>query len=139
MAIILRRVCDDAPIMKPITDGESLRNHDKKLHASIEKKCSKMVKMRRNPYTRNFVYEDEIDREENEERNGTPEREPRKEKIKEPWRKRPKKRKEKNDGIGTFRLSGDERIPKDTEDDVKWDFGVWLNSVGWNCGLSGFF
>ena len=122
VAIILRRVCDDAPIMKPITDGESLRNYDKKLHVSIEKKCAKMVKMRRNPYTRNFAYEDENDGKENEEREGTAERETRKEKIKEPWRKRPKKRKEKNDGIGTFRLSGDERIQAD--DDVKWDFGV---------------
>jgi hypothetical protein len=55
VAIILRRVCKNGPVLEALTDGESLRNFDKKLHKKVKKRCEKMLEMRVTPYERSFT------------------------------------------------------------------------------------
>jgi len=51
LTITLRRTCDDAPISRPISDGESLRNFDEK---KIQKELDKVLEQKTLPYIRNF-------------------------------------------------------------------------------------
>ena len=55
MAIILRRVCKNGPVLEALTDGESLRNFDKKLHKKVKKRCEKMLEVSVPPYERSFT------------------------------------------------------------------------------------
>lgn len=122
----MRRVCEDAPFLDPISDGASLRNFDKKLHAKTKYRCEKTLTIKRDPYLRQFTLSEEHgkDKSDRSEVKGTEIA-----KVKEPWRKRPRAKKssknEKND-IGTFQLgSGHDhgQISKDHRD-IKWNFGV---------------
>ncbi|CAG5111818.1 Oidioi.mRNA.OKI2018_I69.chr2.g6090.t1.cds [Oikopleura dioica] len=121
VAIILRRICEDGPVLEPLTNGESLRNFDKKLHKKVQKRCEKMLASKILPYERSFHLV-EVKRE-TEKSKAAP-----KEKVKEPWRKQPKPKKEskkrkeklKKKGVGTFEL--DRPIEKD-ENDKQWNFG----------------
>ena len=54
VAIILRRICEDGPVLEPLTNGESLRNFDKKLHKKVQKRCEKMLASKILPYERSF-------------------------------------------------------------------------------------
>ena len=107
------------------SDGESLRNFDKKFHSKIRTRCEKTLQIRPAPYLRDFTLK-EIDSEKSDNKNIH------KQKVREPWRKRPREKKSKNDkkskksDIGTFQLSDNENGSPD-EDDVKWNFGVSLD------------
>ena len=52
LTITLRRACDDAPISRPISDGESLRNFDENLHKKIQKELDKVLEQKTLPYVR---------------------------------------------------------------------------------------
>ena len=52
LTITLRRTCDDAPISRPISDGESLRNFDENLHKKIQKELDKVLEQKTLPYVR---------------------------------------------------------------------------------------
>ncbi|CBY32944.1 unnamed protein product [Oikopleura dioica] len=122
VAIILRRVCNNGPVLEALTDGESLRNFDKKLHKKVKKRCEKMLEARVMPYERSFTLVEV--KKENQKQTVY------KEKVKEPWRKQAKpkpkkdtkKRKEKlkKKGVGTFEL--DKPLEKD-QMDMQWNFG----------------
>lgn len=126
VAIILRKTCDNAPVMKPTTNGESLRKFDPKLHKKIKKRCEKMIETLIEPYERSFTFVD-IKKEKPESTGGKP-----KQKVKEPWKlTKPKKeikseklsknaQKLKKKGIGTFHL--DKPVEK-TDADREWNFG----------------
>ena len=52
LTITLRRTCDDAPVSRPISDGESLRNFDENLHKKIQKELDKVLEQKTLPYVR---------------------------------------------------------------------------------------
>merc|ERR1712228_148192 len=119
IAIILRRVCDDAPVLKPVSDGCSLRNYDRKMHNKVKYRCEKMVEIKRKPYMREFTVLESDKTETNAEKYE------KREKVREPWRKRQrikKSSKSSKNEIGTFKLDKDQ-ITNDG-DDVKWNFGA---------------
>ena len=54
LTITLRRACEDAPITRPISDGESLRNFDENLHKKIQKELEKVLDQKTLPYVRYY-------------------------------------------------------------------------------------
>ena len=42
-------------MLESLTNGESLRNFDKKLHKKVQKRCEKMLDAKVTPYERSFT------------------------------------------------------------------------------------
>lgn len=105
ITITLRRVCDDAPISRPISDGESLRNFDEDLHKKIQKELERVLKLKTLPFVRNFeLLKKEVKEKEK------PKKRSKKEEL--PFLKTSKRRKEEDRPV----------IQKNKEDE-RWKFG----------------
>ena len=92
--------------MSAESDGESLRNFDKKFHSKIRSRCEKTLQIKPAPYLREFTLKEDEKKSD---------KKVVKEKIREPWRKRAREKKSKSDkknrknDIGTFELSDKEK------------------------------